>query len=145
MRVLGLDIGDRRVGLAIGDDVGSLAVPAGVIDRTTARQDVARILEAATDKGVECIVAGLPLSINGSVGPQARKVLAFLKLLEGSTQLLVETVDERYSTVEAERLLHRVGRQPSRDRGGVDATAATVILQEYLTQRVRQSRQVGST
>ena len=132
MRTLGLDIGDRRIGLAVGDDDSSLAVPAGVVYRTRLKQDVARILEIAAERGAECIVAGLPLSVNGSEGPQARKVRAFLRRLEASTSLQVVTVDERYSTAEAERLLRQRDVKPSRRREQVDAVAAAVILQEYL-------------
>ena len=79
---------------------------------------------------------GLPLSINGEVGPQARKVRSFLKALRGKTDLMVDTADERFSTAEAERLLIQAGRQPSRHRGEVDATAAAIILQEYLNQSI---------
>ena len=137
LRVLGLDIGDRRIGLAIGETAGTLAVPLGVVPRTSTRKDVARILEVARERGMERIVAGLPLSINGSLGPQAKKVQAFLKALRASTPLPVETVDERYSTSEAERLMRQGGGRPSRDRGSVDAAAATIILQDYLDQRAQ--------
>ena len=135
MRVLGLDIGDRRIGLAICDDKGLLAVPAGTITRTNRSRDVASVIQAATERGAGRIVAGMPYSIDGSLGPQARKVQALIKSLQASTNLPVETIDERYSTAEAERIMRESGERPSRNRGRLDAAAATVILQEYLDRR----------
>ena len=127
-----MDVGDRRIGLAICDDQGSLAVPAGVFHRTTIDQDVARILEAAEERGAQGILVGLPLSVDGSMGPQAVKVIAFVKRLRRNTSLMVDTHDERYSTAEAERLMRAQGAQPSRNKGAVDAAAAAVILQDFL-------------
>ena len=75
---------------------------------------------------------GLPLSLNGKVGPQAKRVQGFLKALRRQAPLPVATMDERFSTAEAERLLRQAGRKPSLHKGDVDAAAAAVILQEYL-------------
>jgi putative Holliday junction resolvase len=130
--VLGLDIGDRRVGLAIGHVTGTLAVPLGVLTRTTIENDVHFILEVAESRRADCIVAGIPFSLNGQIGHQAKKVQAFLRALGASTCIPVETVDERFSTAEAERLLRLGGSLPSQDRGKIDAASATIILQEYL-------------
>ena len=139
MKVLGLDIGDRRIGLALSGPTGTLASPLGFVERTTLKRDVARILKLAQEHGAERIVAGLPLSLGGRAGPQAQKVLAFLRRLESSTDLPVETADERYSTAEAERLLRQRGVQPSREKGRTDAAAAAIILQDYLDQRTASS------
>ena len=132
MRYLGLDVGDRRIGLATGDPGGMIATPRGAIERTRPRQDIARIIEYARANQAEGFVVGMPLSLNGEAGTQAKKVRSFLRALRRETDLPVETVDERYSTAEAERLLRGAGRQPSRHRGEVDAAAAAVILQEYM-------------
>ena len=134
LRLLCLDIGERRIGLAISDPSGLMATPLGFIERTGLQRDIASILERAQERQAEGIVVGLPLSLNGKVGPQAKKVLAFLKALRGKTDLTVDTADERFSTAEAERLLRQAGRQPSRHRGDVDAAAAAIILQEYLNE-----------
>ena len=134
LRFLCLDVGERRIGLAVSDPSGLIATPLGFIRRTELRRDIAGILERARERQAERIVVGLPLSLNGRVGPQAKKVQAFLKALRGKTDLTVDTADERFSTAEAERLLSEAGRQPSRHRGEVDAAAAAVILQEYLNQ-----------
>ncbi len=134
MRLLCLDLGERRIGLAISDPGGTLATPLGFILRTRLRTDIARVLEQTGEWQAEGIVVGLPLSLNGRVGPQAKRVQGFIRALKAATSLPVETMDERYSTAQAERLLRQAGRQPSRHKGDVDAAAATVILQEFLDQ-----------
>jgi len=77
-------------------------------------------------------VIGMPLSLDGRAGPQAKKVEAFVKALRRATALPLDTEDERFSTAEAERLMRLAGREPSRHKGELDAAAAAVILQEYL-------------
>lgn len=132
MRLLCLDLGERRIGLATGDTGSTIATPVGFIERTALKQDIARILELAESRQAQGIVVGMPLSLNGRVGPQAKRVQGFLRALKTRTDLLVETMDERYSTAEAQRILGLAGRKPSRNKGELDAAAATVILQEYL-------------
>ena len=132
MRLLCLDLGERRIGLAVGDTDSTIATPAGFLERTGLQRDIARILEMAESRQAQGIVVGMPLSLNGRVGPQAKRVLGFLRALKTKTDLLVETMDERYSTAEAQRVLSLAGRHPSRNKGDLDAAAATVILQEYL-------------
>ena len=132
LRLLCLDVGDRRIGLAISDPTGVVATPLGFVERTRLQEDIARILDYALERQAEGIVVGIPLSLNSKPGPQAAKVEAFLKALRRRTDLPIHTVDERFSTAEAERLLRQAGRRPSRHKGEVDAAAATVILQEYL-------------
>ena len=139
MSILGLDVGDRRIGLAVAEEGGVLALPIGAIMRSTTQQDLARILEITQQRGVALIVAGLPISINGTLGPQARKTQAFVELVKTVTGLAVEMVDERYSTSEAEQLVRHSGKQPSRHRAELDAAAATVILQAYLAQLARET------
>ena len=127
-----LDVGDRRIGLAVSDQGEMLATPAGVIERTRLQRDLALVLEHLQEKQVGAIVVGLPLTLEGKIGPQAKKVKAFVKALRRETQLPIKTMDERFSSVEAEGLLRQAGRKPSRHKGEVDAAAAAVILQEYL-------------
>ena len=134
LRFLCLDVGERRIGLAISDPGGLLATPVGFFERTRLRRDVANVVECALERKATAILVGIPLSLNGKVGPQAKRVEGFLRSLRAGTELPVHTTDERYSTAEAERLLRQAGRQPSRHKGEVDAAAATVILQGYLDQ-----------
>lgn len=127
-------MGERRIGLAVSDPGGLIATPLGFIERRGLERDITDVLERAREWQAEGMVVGLPMSLNGKVGPQARKVRTFLKALRGKTDLAVDTADERFSTAEAERVLRQAGRQPSRHRGEVDAAAAAIILQEYLNQ-----------
>ena len=136
MRALGLDVGERRIGVASGDTDTGVAVPVGVIQNSPdAVADVLRETQAR-DAGV--VVVGMPYSMSGRVGPQAQVVQEFsLRLQEAG--LAVETVDERLSSAEAERALagSRVrGRSRRRmEKGAVDAAAAVVILQAWLDRK----------
>ncbi len=135
MRVLALDVGDRRVGLAISDPTGLLASPLGAVERGPS--DVQDIIQVVTDNGATSIVVGMPLTLAGESGAQAAKVRQFIRELRSATDIPVVTVDERLSTVQARRLLTdmRGGRGSGRDRGHIDASAAAVILQSYLDAR----------
>ena len=134
MRMLALDVGDRRIGLAISDPTGLLASPLGVVERGTS--DVDTIVQTALDSGVTAFVVGLPLTLAGDSGSQAGKVRGFIRDLRTHTDLPVHTVDERLSTVQAQRLLRQSsGRRRNRDRGRIDASAAAVLLQSYLDSR----------
>ena len=133
-------MGERRIGLAVSDPEGMIAIPAGFIERTRLQRDISRVMEDAIERKAEAIVAGMPFSLNGRVGPQAKRVEGFLIALRKKTSLPVSTVDESFTTAEAERRLHQAGRQPSRNKGEVDAAAAAIILQEYLDQLRQQAR-----
>lgn len=133
MRALGLDVGERRIGVASGDTDSGIAVPAGVIENSPkVTEDVVREAHAR-DAGV--VVVGMPYSMSGRVGPQALAVQEFVHGLQ-EAGLAVETVDERLSSAEAERALvggrtqGRGRRRP--EKGAVDAAAAVVILQAWL-------------
>lgn len=136
MRALGLDVGERRIGVASGDTETGVAVPAGVIQNSP--EAVTDVLREAQARGAAVVVAGMPYSMSGRVGPQAQVVLGFVQRLE-EAGLAVETVDERLSSSEAERAL-AAGRARGRgrrrpERGAVDAAAAVVILQAWLDGR----------
>ena len=125
-------MGDRRVGLAISDPTGLLASPLGAIERGPT--DVQDIIRVAEDNDATTIVVGLPLTLAGESRTQAGKVRQFVRELRSATGIPVVTVDERLSTVQAQRLLTDSdrGRRSIRDRGRIDASAAAVILQSYL-------------
>ncbi|MFI5045573.1 MAG: Holliday junction resolvase RuvX [Acidimicrobiia bacterium] len=135
-RVLGVDLGGRRIGIAASDPSGVLASPVGVVER---RGDQAaehrEILDMAAGIGATTVVVGLPLSLDGSHGPAAAAVLeevAVLAELARPAGVEIDTYDERFSTVTAEHGLReaKIGRKKRRDR--IDAAAATVILQAWL-------------
>jgi len=140
-RLLGLDVGDRRIGVAVSDPTGLLATPVEVYTRRNDDADVEHVSGLAHELEVEGIIVGLPVNMNGTEGPQAEKTRAFAAALamQGGDVLLW---DERLSTVEAERRMSESGRR--RKRGAVmrsDAEAAAVILESYLDSlRVRVSR-----
>ncbi|MFQ6028835.1 MAG: Holliday junction resolvase RuvX [Dehalococcoidia bacterium] len=135
MRLLGIDLGERRIGLAVGDESGRLALPAGHLERITLRYDISRLLEIARQREVGGFVVGMPYTLSGEVGPQARQAQGFIRALRKETDLTVHTMDERFTSVEAEGMLREAGQQPSRRRADVDAMAATLILQRFLDQR----------
>jgi putative holliday junction resolvase len=134
-RVLGIDAGERRVGVALSDETRLIASPVTVLDR---RDGLAPVLEAisqlARAEAVHHVVVGLPLNADGSHGRQARRAEQFARIAERVVGLPVELWDERLSTREAEAILRAQGRNMRRvrERGQVDAVAAAVILQDYL-------------
>jgi putative Holliday junction resolvase len=132
MRVLGLDIGEKRIGVALSDPQGLLAGALTIIERRDSAADIQAILNLVEKHGVERIVVGLPRSLNGSIGQQAEKVQAFSKMLGQKVDVPVESWDERLSTVAAERLLIEVGAKRAQRKKHRDAIAASFILQGYL-------------
>lgn len=130
-RVLGLDLGEARIGVAISDDQGRLAVPLGTV-RTGAPRDLATIAELVRVHDVALVVVGHPLSLSGERGEAARKAERFAEALRRVLPVPVVLQDERLSTAEAERALAEAGARGVRRRRAVDRSAATVILQAYL-------------
>ena len=130
--VIALDVGDRRIGVAASDPTGFLASPVTTIERRDETSDVEAVLQTAAQYHASKIVVGMPLTLAGEKGAQARKVEDFIESLTGQSTVPVTVIDERLSSVEAERLLRASGKKPSKDRALVDAAAATVILQSYL-------------
>ncbi len=133
-RVIALDVGERRVGVAISDPTGTLATPHSVIHRRSKAEDFAAVARLVIELEVERVVVGLPLSLNGEVGPQARRVSRYAQALAQRLDVPVELHDERYSTVTADALLTESGRKR---RVPIDAAAAAVILQDYLDSQRR--------
>jgi putative pre-16S rRNA nuclease len=133
VRALGLDLGARRIGVALSDSAGRVATPYDVVARSGDRaRDRHRIGELVDDVDAEVVVVGLPLSLDGSVGPAARAVLDEADELRLELAVAVVTWDERLSTVEAQRRLRAAGVKGQRGRRAVDQVAATVILQSWL-------------
>ena len=132
MRVLSLDVGEKRIGVALSDPTGTLATPLKTISSTGKSSGVDEVLRLVAEHEVAEIIVGMPLSLSGHAGAQARLVEGFVRSLTDAATVPVTKVDERYSSVQAERLLRESGVQPSRDKARVDAAAAAVILQAYL-------------
>ncbi|HAZ31277.1 MAG TPA: Holliday junction resolvase RuvX [Dehalococcoidia bacterium] len=132
MRILGLDVGDRRIGVAMSDPMGILASALTVIEREGDGTDVESILDMIKENEVGCIVVGLPRSMDGSIGKQAAKTNAFVEDLAELTDVPIKMWDERLSTVIAEGLLKDAGKDRRQMKKRRDAAAAAVILQWYL-------------
>jgi len=135
VRVLGLDLGRRRIGLALSDAAGVFAFPEGALVRSDARRDLEALCALCEERGVERIVVGLPLHMNGREGNEAAAARRFASALEERSGRPVELLDERWTSVEAERALRATGGRPSRRRGQVDAVAATLILRTWLARQ----------
>jgi putative pre-16S rRNA nuclease len=143
-RVLGIDLGRARVGLAISDELGLLAHPLETLPADNVNALTARIASVALEKKVECVVVGLPRNMDGSIGPAANEALAFVEKLRAQLPCPVVTWDERLTTVAANRALRESGRTARQTRGQVDQVAAQMILQGYLDQlqmRAEQARE----
>jgi putative Holliday junction resolvase len=140
-RILGLDVGERRVGLAISDPDERLAVPLRIVERRDAGADVREIVEIVRAEDVEALVVGNPLSLSGQAGPQARRVQAFARRVAEAAGVRLDLVDERLTSVQAERATavrprstgSRQVRRPT--RAPSDDVAAAIILQSYLDRR----------
>jgi putative Holliday junction resolvase len=130
MSVLGLDVGEKRIGVALAE--GSIAVPLAVIQRVGEAADLQRVISMAQEHGADIIVVGLPRSMDGGIGVQAESVLEFAAALGHIADTPVDTYDERLSTVEADRLMREAGTKRGKRKENVDAMAAAVILQSYI-------------
>jgi putative Holliday junction resolvase len=132
MRIIALDIGDRRIGVAAADDQTPVAIPLTTLEpQGDPIESIAVLLqEQAADK----LIVGLPISLNGSLGPQGKRVQALAQALAARLSIPVETWDERLTSVEAGRRLRGKGA----GKAAVDAMAATIILQAYLDSRPRK-------
>lgn len=132
MRIMGLDIGDKTIGVAVSDPLGWTAQGVKTIRRAGIKSDIKEILNIMKEYQVEKIVAGFPKNMNGTVGPMGHKVIEFCEKLKDRTGMEIELQDERLTTVAAEKML--IGADVSRKKRKevIDTVAATYILQSYL-------------
>ncbi|HEY3414706.1 MAG TPA: Holliday junction resolvase RuvX [Armatimonadota bacterium] len=126
---IGLDVGDRRIGVAVSH-LGTMALPLEVITRDG--RELNRIADLARDLDAAAIIAGMPYSLDGTLKPQAEKVQAFLEDLAKRVDTPIETIDERLTTAQANRMLISADRKSKERKQVVDKVAATLILQAYL-------------
>lgn len=135
MRILALDMGERRVGIAVSDPTGTIARPLRTLVRGSREEDFAAITALVAEHDVELVVVGQPLCLDGTEGPQARRVARYAEALAARLPVPVVAWDERFTTVAAEEILRqnrRKKKRQARTRGEVDSIAAAVILQSYL-------------
>ena len=148
-RILGLDVGEARTGVALSDPMQVLASPSGTLAVSgDALADAQAVAACAATHEVVGIVVGLPLNQHGEPGPQAQKVLAFVEALRAATGVPLETIDERFTTTMAQRSLQAGGPRGSSKRARqrkaqVDQLAAAQILQTWLDRRAAAQRRAG--
>ncbi|GIV15134.1 MAG: putative pre-16S rRNA nuclease [Armatimonadota bacterium] len=137
-RLLALDIGERRIGVAVSDEMGILAQPLTVLQRQGVAKDVARIAQVVREQAVEKVVVGLPVTLRGEQAQATKRVRLFVSHLQDAIDVPIVLVDERLSTVEADRRMKEAELRREQRRQGVDAVAAALILERYLSaQRAR--------
>ena len=131
-RIVGLDVGDVRIGVAVSDPLRLIAQPHSVITRSNPENDVTAVCALIGQTEAVRVVVGLPLNREGKPGPQAEKVLQFIEQLRGATTTEIVTQDERFSTAAAERMLIAADVRRKKRKGIVDKIAAHHILQTHL-------------
>ena len=132
MRILGLDVGSVRIGVAMSDLLGITAQPVRVVQCSSLEADLDAIRQIVNNTGATKIIVGLPLNKEGQPGPQAEKVLAFVQSLRKKLGIEIETVDERFTTAMAERMLIAADVSRKKRKQVIDRVAAQQILQTYL-------------
>ncbi len=130
--LLGLDVGDVRIGVAVSDVLGSGAHPLCTLTRTNRQRDIIAIGDLVSIHEVERIVIGLPISLDGTIGTQAEKVQKFGARLSEGLDVPVEFLDERFTTAEAEDILDTLEMNPKERKKIIDQVSAVIILDEYL-------------
>lgn len=136
-RILGVDYGDARTGLAVSDLSGFLASGIGTVKATGMRKTAEAVAEAAKKNDVCEIVLGLPVNMNGTEGPRAEKARAFAAMLEEMTGLHVTLFDERLTTSAAHQIMNLTDTRGKNRKGKVDTLSAEIILQDYLDSKKR--------
>ena len=131
-RIMGLDVGDKTIGVAVSDLMGLTAQGVKTVKRVGKKKDIDALKEIIKERQVNKIVSGLPKNMNGTLGTQGEKVIKFCELLEEETGIKIEYWDERLSTVAAERTLIQGNVRRENRKGVIDMVAAVIILQGYL-------------
>ncbi len=132
MKILGLDIGSKRIGVAVSDELGIISRSLLTIDRKSEEEVNRQLGDIISKDAIKEIVVGLPINMNGSHGPQARSAAAFADKLKSDFNIPVKLWDERMSTMQVERVLIDAGVRRAKRKKKIDALAAQVILQSYL-------------
>ena len=131
-RLMGLDVGRKRIGISLSDQLGLTAQPHGTLERKGLRRDLQEIVNLVKEYEVSEIVVGMPVNMSGTLGPQARWVAAFIRELQEVVAVPVSSWDERLTTVAAQRLLTEADMTRTKRKKNVDKLAAALILQSYL-------------
>jgi len=136
LRILGVDLGEKRIGIAISDELGITAQGLPTISSANEDEDLKNIKKIIDKYDVKKIILGLPKNMNGTLGKQAKKALSFAEKLNKICQLPVELEDERLSTSKAEKLLIQADRSRKKRKKAIDKMSAVIILQSFLDRRM---------
>nr|WP_197484698.1 Holliday junction resolvase RuvX [Phormidesmis priestleyi] len=137
---LGLDVGQKRIGVAGCDGTGLIATGLTTIERKSFQQVIDELQAMIHDRQVQILIIGLPYNMDGSLGFQAKQVQKFARAISRALSLPIEYVDERLTSYQAEQLLHAENISPSRNKGLIDRKAASLILQQWLDERRLQKK-----
>ena len=135
MRILAIDHGSKRIGIAVSDELKLIAQPLEYIPAEPFAEFLQRLKDLVRDKQVELILVGMPRNMDGSYGPAALKVQAFVAALKGALTIPIETQDERLTSAQANRVLIQGGVRRAKRKEKVDQMAAAILLQSYLDSR----------
>ena len=142
-KLMGIDFGDARTGVALSDPTGLIAVGAGCIQSTNLRRTAEAVAEMAKEKGVAVLVVGHPINMNGTLGPRSERVKAFAAILGELTELPVVLHDERLSTAQAHQMLNLTNSKGKKRKAVIDEMSACLILQNYMDQQKNKRAQSG--
>lgn len=137
MRTLGIDFGEKRIGLAISDPLGILATPIETLESSDRCLVISRLTEIIFDYSVSQIVVGIPLSLSGKSGPQARKTFDFISVISDNFEMPIKQIDERFTSVQAKKKLQMDVKRSRKKKkkipkSSIDSASAAIILQTYL-------------
>jgi len=139
-RILGIDYGEKRLGIAISDDTNTIATPLQYIDNN--KETLSALNKIIIEYNIKTLVVGLPINLDGSPSKSSKKVLNFCKYINKELDIIVHTTDERLSSVEAENKLRESGRSPNMfrnlDRGIIDSASAAIILDSFMQKKGNQ-------
>ena len=131
-RILGIDFGERRIGISISDSLNIIASPLMVIDREKNNDYLEEIKSITIKNNIGLIVVGLPITLKGTSSQQTEKTLAFINALSKKVDISIKTIDERLTSLEAEKILIQKGVKTGHNKSQIDQVSAIIILQEYL-------------
>ncbi len=142
MRILGIDLGEKRIGISISDELGITAQGLPTINSVNEVEDLKNLKEIIDQYKVEKIILGFPKNMNGTLGIQAKKALSFAQKLKENYQLPVELEDERLTTTRAEKLLIEADRSRKKRKKVIDKMSAMIILQSFLDRRMINNTEI---
>lgn len=141
-KIIAFDIGDKRIGVAVSDPFGNMALPLETYHRKSFERDVAALADLASARYADVIVCGLPLNVDGTHSEQTEKTLSFIEELKKHVTIPVELQDERFSTKEAHRVLISESMRREKRKSYVDSVAASFILDDYMRKKANEANSI---